>query len=275
MALDLALARCLESGAGVLRIYRWSRPTLSFGRNQRIRGIYDPIAAEGLGAEVIRRPTGGREVLHDRELTYSVALPLGSLGGLRDTYRTLNLALVEGLRSLGIAAELAGPTTPTPDLEAGPCFGASAPGEVTATGRKLVGSAQIRLGGVVLQHGSLLLAPPSIRPDALRASPRHVGQGPLGTDSSDGSGGPGISTHLPRSSRAIPGRRTAASVPPITLVELVPGPISFSAVAGAVEAAMAGALGGRWERSETTKREREVAGTLLAHYESPSWTWRR
>jgi lipoyl(octanoyl) transferase len=104
MAVDESLARSERDDEGVLRIYRWSRPTLSFGRNQPARQRYDPLAARVLGVEVVRRPTGGREVLHDRELTYSVTAPLEILGGSRAAYRTLNEALVRALRSMGAPA---------------------------------------------------------------------------------------------------------------------------------------------------------------------------
>src|SRR5690606_669373 len=108
------------------------------------------------------RPTGGREVLHDRELTYAVVVPLRAFGGLRALHRLVNGALVEALRSLGVAADLAPPDGRALRPDAGPCFGGPAEGEVTVGGRKLIGSAQVRVGGAVLQHGSLRLAPPSL-----------------------------------------------------------------------------------------------------------------
>ncbi|HEX8242784.1 MAG TPA: lipoate--protein ligase family protein [Longimicrobium sp.] len=157
MALDEALARSVaEGGAPVLRFYRWSPPCLSLGRNQPARGRYDLAALAARGIDVVRRPTGGRAVLHHRELTYSVAAPEALLGGPRRAYAAINRALVAGLRHLGAAADLqaaTGERAPAPSLS--PCFDQPVEGEVVDGGRKLVGSAQRRLGEVILQHGSL------------------------------------------------------------------------------------------------------------------------
>jgi lipoyl(octanoyl) transferase len=241
MAMDEALARCLPEGEGVLRIYRWSRPTLSFGRTQPARGRYDPLAALQLGAEVVRRPTGGREVLHDRELTYSVIVPARSLGGVGETHRAVNLALVVALRSLGVAAALAEPRAGAVGLDAGSCFATAVAGEITVQGHKLVGSAQARVGKVLLQHGSVLLGPSSIGLASLKETSDGPEAEPMG----------------------------------ITLAELLPGPIAFGELAAAVEAALAGEFGGSWCRGEGHAAEWEVAESLLPHYESSEWTWRR
>lgn len=148
MALDHALAACLGPGEGVVRLYGWSEPTVSFGKNEPARRV-------GAGAYV-RRPTGGRSVLHDNELTYAVVAPLDAFGGLREAYLRINLALAEALRALGAAVDVSeAADTLRPD--AGPCFRSPARGEIVAGHRKLVGSAQARLEGVLLQHGSILL----------------------------------------------------------------------------------------------------------------------
>jgi lipoyl(octanoyl) transferase len=160
MAVDAALAEAVRAGGPpVVRFYRWSPACLSLGRNQPGRGCYDIDAVRARGLDVVRRPTGGRAVLHDRELTYTVVLPERSLGGPRRSYATVNRALVRGLRRLGVAAELqprGERHAAVPSLDA--CFREPAEGEVTVGGRKLVGSAQCRDAGVLLQHGSLLLA---------------------------------------------------------------------------------------------------------------------
>ena len=166
MAVDHALAACARGGEGVLRLYRWSRPTLSLGRNEPA-GAYPLDAVRARGADVVRRPTGGRAVLHDAELTYAVVAPVG--WGARAAYRAINLALAGALRALGAPVALSGEARPlAPD--AGPCFGAPAPGEVVAAGRKLVGSAQARIGGALLQHGSILLAGSQPGPGAITLS---------------------------------------------------------------------------------------------------------
>lgn len=241
MAMDEALAASLGEDEGVLRIYRWARPTLSLGRNQPARNLYDPFAISSLGADVVRRPTGGREILHDREVTYSAILPVRALGGMREAYHTLNSALVAALKSLGVQAELA-EVAQSPSLGSGPCFQAPSPGEVVTNGRKVAGSAQVRRGKVLLQHGSILLAPGTLSLPALRM--------PHAAPVSPDSGG-------------------------VTLADLLPGPIHFSGVAAAVESGMAGTLGGRWARSEATAGEKEVATSLLLRYQSPEWTWHR
>lgn len=152
MALDHALAACLGDGEGVVRLYGWSRPTVSFGKNEPAARV-----ESGVAVDYVRRPTGGRAVLHAEELTYAVTAPLDAWGGLRNAYVGINEVLATAMRSLGALVDVApdGGKALTPD--AGPCFQAPAPGELVARGRKLVGSAQARLEGVLLQHGSILL----------------------------------------------------------------------------------------------------------------------
>src|SRR5438105_3962404 len=94
MALDEALmAYARETGTWVLRVYSWSSPTLSLGRNQRARGGYDPTRLAQQHIDVVRRPTGGRAILHDREITYSVAAPVADAGDLRESYARINRLL--------------------------------------------------------------------------------------------------------------------------------------------------------------------------------------
>lgn len=247
MAVDEALARTLPEGEAALRIYRWIRPTLSFGRNQPAAGRYDSSLGPTLGCDFVRRPTGGREVLHDRELTYSVVLRHRAMGGPREVYSTVNQALVAAVRSLGIAADLAPPAGRAPSPDAGVCFGEAAEGEVVVSGRKLVGSAQARVGGSLLQHGSLLLAPSTLSIGALAAPPRE------GVENPDF-------------------RRDPVA---ITVNEALTESVGFERVAAAVEAGFAGTLGGQWSRGELLPAEREAAEALLERYDSPAWTWRR
>ena len=183
MALDEALmSRARTTGEWVLRVYSWIGPTLSLGRNQCARAAYEPRALAGAGVGVVRRPTGGRAVLHDREVTYSVTAPAVDAGALQESYGRINRLLLDGLRSLGVAAEVAHVArAPKPDLS--PCFDRPSPGELMAAGRKLAGSAQWRDQGALLQHGSILVdgdqvpvsallrepTPPSTPPATLRA----------------------------------------------------------------------------------------------------------
>lgn len=157
MARDTALqARAARTGETVFSIYSWSAPTLSFGRNQPARGLYDAAKLRASGIDVVRRPTGGRAILHDREVTYSVTAPIGD-APLRETYRRINRILQSGLSRLGVFVEAAERSERAPVPSFRPCFDTPGEGELIAAGGKLVGSAQWREGGALLQHGSILV----------------------------------------------------------------------------------------------------------------------
>ena len=138
-------------------IYSWTRPTLSFGRHQPAAGLYDIGKIRSANVDVVRRPTGGRAILHDREVTYSVTAPLQGAAPLRETYARINRILLDGLGRLGVNAELASTTARAPAPSTRPCFEAPGEGELVAGGSKLVGSAQWRDDGALLQHGSILV----------------------------------------------------------------------------------------------------------------------
>lgn len=160
MARDTALlARAARTGETVFSIYSWVKPTLSLGRHQPAAGRYDVKRIRDAGMDIVRRPTGGRAILHHREVTYSVTAPLddGVEPGLRATYNRINRILLDGLSRLGVAAALAAPATRAPVPSVMPCFEEPGEGEVVAEGRKLVGSAQWRDGSALLQHGSILI----------------------------------------------------------------------------------------------------------------------
>ncbi|HKI95208.1 MAG TPA: hypothetical protein VJ992_07960 [Gemmatimonadales bacterium] len=157
---DALLRRAAEEGVGFLRLYRWTPGCLSFGRNEPATRRYDRAAITARGLDTVRRPTGGRAVWHDTEVTYAVAAPTAWFGTLAATYRAIHETIARAVRALGATAELAAApargTSPSPG--AGACFASPAGGEVTVDGRKLVGSAQVREGTAFLQHGSILLA---------------------------------------------------------------------------------------------------------------------
>jgi len=162
MAIDQALLEeARQSGAAFLRLYRWDPPCLSFGRNEPAAARYDREALERRGLAVVRRPTGGRAVWHEHEVTYAVAAPIAAFGSLRESYRTIHERLAVALRSLGADASLAdrlrSPLGTARPPVFGPCFSAPAGGEVLVHGRKVIGSAQVRRGAALLQHGSILL----------------------------------------------------------------------------------------------------------------------
>lgn len=164
MAMDEALMDyASRSGHWVLRVYSWSSPTVSFGRNQVAVDAYDRSRLAERGIDVVRRPTGGRAILHDREVTYSVVGPALDAGDLAESYARINRLLIAALRRLGLDAEVVDRTDPlmkSPELERRgplPCFHHPSAGEITLHGRKLVGSAQWRSSDALLQHGSILV----------------------------------------------------------------------------------------------------------------------
>ncbi len=158
MGIDDALLDLADrSGRAFLRLYRWDPPGLSFGRNEPALTRYDRDAIERRGLSVVRRPTGGRAVWHDHEVTYAVAAPSAAFGSLAASYRAIHERLATALRSLGAEVRLAAPGRRPLSLHAGACFTAPVGGEVVAPAGKVVGSAQVRRGSAFLQHGSILL----------------------------------------------------------------------------------------------------------------------
>src|ERR1700694_3123031 len=104
MARDTALqARAAKTSETVFSVYSWMRPTLSFGRHQPASGLYDVERIHAAGVDVVRRPTGGRAILHNREVTYSVTAPLDDTEPLRGAYSRINRILQKGLSRLGVA----------------------------------------------------------------------------------------------------------------------------------------------------------------------------
>jgi lipoyl(octanoyl) transferase len=241
MALDAALMESVRAGgAPVLRFYRWSPACLSLGRNQPARGEYDEDRIRAAGVHVVRRPTGGRAVLHDRELTYSACFPQRLLGSPRAGYSAINGALLAGLRRLGVAVELQPRTSgqaAAPSLA--PCFRDPAEGEVVAGGRKLIGSAQFREGGVLLQHGSLLLEDDQRRVPALLCQP---------------DAGP--------------------EVPPAVLADFLAPLPDWRALTDALAIGFAETLGVSFEPSGPTPSERARAESFSRHFGGLAWTWR-
>lgn len=161
MAVDEAIAEAAAAGAvpPTLRFYRWQLPTVSIGRFQKLADV-DETGIAALGYDLVRRATGGRAILHVDELTYSVAGPIAEphmSGGVMDAYMRFSNALLSGLTSLGLRAEKAGARARVGRELSAACFEMPSAYEITAGGRKLMGSAQSRRKGYVLQHGSLPL----------------------------------------------------------------------------------------------------------------------
>jgi lipoate-protein ligase A len=157
MALDEALmALAGRTRSAVFRVYGWSSRVLSLGRNQRARGCYDLAAARDAGITFVRRPTGGRALLHHREITYSVVMPCADAAAATSAYHLINEVLLRALVTLGVPAVRAEAVAAIPP-GLRPCFDVPAEHEIALGGRKLVGSAQWRHDGVLLQHGSILV----------------------------------------------------------------------------------------------------------------------
>lgn len=178
MALDQAMLEWAElSGAHLWRLYRWHPHCLSFGRHEPAARRYDQARIEALGLDTVRRPTGGRAVWHARELTYAVAAPTAAWGSLRTAYRAIHDVLARAVQSLGATPVLAADRA-TPGLGSGACFAAAVGGEVVVNGRKVVGSAQRRGNGALLQHGSMLLEDDQSVVRSVQRNPAPPGDSP-------------------------------------------------------------------------------------------------
>ena len=159
MAIDESLMESVGAGQSppTLRLYSWNPPCLSLGYGQRFAEV-DFTSADLLGWDVVRRPTGGRAILHTDELTYSLSLPANddlAAGTIVESYQRISLALLAGLIYLGAAPRA--DQRPEHIEVSSVCFETPSHYEITVDGRKLVGSAQTRRKNAILQHGSLPL----------------------------------------------------------------------------------------------------------------------
>lgn len=165
MAVDETLVTSVaSSGVPVLRFYGWRPATLSLGYFQRLAERAAHVASAA--CPVVRRPSGGGAIVHDRELTYCLVLPADAPAA-RDAsrlYRCVHESLKAALQTWGIAVEIRAVTAalnPEPFL----CFRRLAAGDVLCQGVKICGSAQRRHAGAVVQHGSILLATSRFAPE--------------------------------------------------------------------------------------------------------------
>lgn len=238
MAVDHALLdRAAGSGEAVLRVYAWARPTLSFGMHERARISVEALRREGV--DVVRRPTGGRALLHDHEVTYSVTAAIDGIG-LSESYRAINALLVAALARLGVHATEA-PRRRRPSAPDGTaCFAEPNVGELVVGGRKLVGSAQRRDERALLQHGSILLEDDQPRIASLR-----------------GESGPSDGLSAAATLRGALGR-----------------PVVYAEVRDALFDALRSALALPCEPLDAEELASGVA-RHLPQYRDPAWTWRR
>lgn len=161
MAIDEAISRAVAAGLAppTLRLYAWAPPCLSLGRAQPFADV-DLEALHTAGFDLVRRPTGGKAILHADELTYSVIAPESEprvTGGVTASYRRLSQGLLCALKELGIPNVEISQRVERRSSNSPVCFEAPSDYEITAGGRKLVGSAQMRAHGTVLQHGAIPL----------------------------------------------------------------------------------------------------------------------
>jgi lipoyl(octanoyl) transferase len=161
MDYDLELVKSF-SGHPVLRVYQWNPYCISLGANQDSNSIDRKKTADD-GLDIVKRPTGGRAILHAEELTYSVVFPISEDKTPKQIYREINLALKCGLQIYNpllaeIELEHSQPHFPSfyKDTKSTLCFAVSAMNELNYQGKKVVGSAQRKMGNVILQHGSIL-----------------------------------------------------------------------------------------------------------------------
>lgn len=274
MAIDEAILRGVaQGGRPTLRFYGWEPPAISVGVFQDVENEIDLVMCKSLGIDVVRRPTGGRAVLHDVEVTYSLILPEESgiiPKGITESYRAVSEGIVRGLASLGLDAKMVSlrrkgdkaPSTQAPrsgryviTVEApdqgsasAACFDSPSWYEVTVGGKKIVGSAQMRRMGVLLQHGSI----------------------PLELDAEK------FFACLKFPSRESRKRAKAAFLARATSVrEELGRDVSFIEVSEAIAQGLKEALGITFVEGELTPFELETAERLFAKYAHLDWPQRQ
>ncbi len=253
MAIDEAILSSVAAGQSppTLRFYAWRPPCISIGYSQPMRQVVDLEACRRDGVTWVRRPTGGRAILHVDELTYSVALPASDrrvLGGVIASYRRLSLGLLVGFRRLGLkAAQAEARQEKAAELSAA-CFDVPSHYEITVAGKKLVGSAQLRRQDVVLQHGALPLSGDVAR----------------------------LVSYLQLSDEARASLRAELRRRAVTLSEALGRRVSAGQVAEALAQGFAEALNLDLEPGMLTRQEQDLAGQLREKkYAAQDWNLQR
>jgi lipoate-protein ligase A len=243
MAVDESLYRSALSGESIatVRLYGFHPPTVSHGYRQLVEDVVDPLACLRHGVEWVRRPTGGRALLHRYELTYSVASPVaGPLQGLsvRGVYDFVNGAIRRALANVGVPVDGATPALRSPGMRVSPslpCLALPERHEICAGGKKLVASAQRRTARGFLQHGAILYRV-------------------------DGSLWDRIST---------PGNRVPLEA--VGIEDLVPEPPPRSVLAAALRASFEEAFDGAAVPDGLDAAEQSLARSLRRKYDSEGW----
>lgn len=232
-----------DSSRTFLRFYRWIRPTASLGYSQDASRVVDVEFCRTHGIDIVRRMTGGKLVLHDREVTYSMVSSDASVftETLRDSYRLISRAILAGLARLGVSARLAESSPPGYAKGTMPCFAFPARDEIEIGGRKIVGSAQKRTGPLFLQHGSIILD----KDEALLAAVSRPGE-------------------------------TPESLGMTSLSEALGRPVDFDAAVGPLVQGFADYFGVGFERFTLAGADLPAVRAIeTARYGADAWTFRR
>lgn len=159
MAVDEAIMKTRQKGLvpPTIRFYQWDPPGLSLGYNQKVKKVVNLEYCQQHNIDIVRRLTGGRAILHDDELTYSLVVEEDDLGNILESYKTISKGIITGLKKLGLKADLKplSGKKKAPKGFSAACFDAPSWYEVVVNKKKLVGSAQVRKKGIILQHGSI------------------------------------------------------------------------------------------------------------------------
>ena len=253
MAVDEAILYAVGGGLAppTLRLYAWEPACLSLGHAQPLADIDQERLAERHW-DLVRRPTGGRAILHQGELTYAVVAPEAHplvQGGVLESYRRISRGLVGALESLALTVEVKGSEAISAIDRSNPiCFEVPSAYEITVGGRKILGSAQVRRRNAVLQHGSLPLT-------GSIAQICEVLQYP----------------HEAQRASA----RTQLEQRAATLEDLLGQPLAWSRAAEAFQSGFESALDLSFHRTSLSYGEAAEAEKLLhERYLSPGWTQR-
>ncbi|MCD6328553.1 lipoate--protein ligase family protein [bacterium] len=255
MAMDESLHFSFEPGRDdvTVRLYSWERPCISLGYFQRTSDAIRLSTCQERGVEVVRRPTGGRAVLHHNELTYSVISGVGTgpfSGSLLECYRAISACLIAGCERLGIPAdkiEMAAGRDTRGASNSPACFMISSAYEIMVDGRKLIGSAQKRGQSVFMQHGSIPL-----RLDLQLMLDTIAGHDGLEEE------------------------RVLDGFGPTSLNEVLGRAVCYDEAASAIAEGFVSQLGLDAERGEPDCTEKELAEDLMRKkYSSDSWNFRR
>lgn len=263
MAVDEAVMTLHGEGKSppTLRFYGWDPATLSIGYFQKAEEEVDFAALEAEGLGFVRRPTGGRAVLHDKELTYSMIVAEDYPGmprSVTEAYRVLSEGLVHGFRRLGLKADMVNLSSEAEKMKyaaagSAACFDSPSWYELVVEGRKIAGSAQTRQKGAVLQHGSILLEIDIDQLFRVLRFPSERLRERLRASFAD-------------KAVAINDLMRALGRPPVTLAE----------AEAAFEAGIAEGMGIRLVPGELTPEEEELARQLAEEkYGSRDWNFRR